>query len=76
MTVAWPLKQLAEIAPLVRRPIMVDPEVTYREIGIRSFGRGVFHKLATTGLEIGECFPSSPEIFCLTSFLRGKERLR
>jgi type I restriction enzyme S subunit len=54
MTDRWPRLTMAEIAPLVRRPIQVDAEMTYREIGIRSFGKGVFHKSPTTDLEIGE----------------------
>jgi type I restriction enzyme S subunit len=45
---------MGDIAPLVRRPVPVSPEQTYREIGIRSFARGVFHKNPTTGLEIGD----------------------
>jgi hypothetical protein len=45
---------MGEIAPLVRRPIQVDPESTYREIGIKSFARGVFHKPPSSGLEIGQ----------------------
>jgi type I restriction enzyme S subunit len=45
---------MAEVAPLVRRPVHVLPAESYQEIGIRSFGKGVFHKPPTTGLEIGE----------------------
>ena len=47
-------RTMAEIAPLVRRPVHVLPAQSYQEIGIRSFGKGVFHKPLTTGLEIGE----------------------
>jgi restriction endonuclease S subunit len=54
MTESWPLRPMSEIAPLVRRPVSVDPNGSYREIGIRSFGRGVFHKPPTAGLNIGE----------------------
>lgn len=50
----WPLRSIGEIAPLVRRPVHVSADGTYREIGIRSFARGVFHKTPTSGLEIGE----------------------
>ncbi|WP_425104521.1 restriction endonuclease subunit S [Ancylobacter sp.] len=45
---------MGEIAPLVRRPVLTSAEELYREIGIRSFGKGVFHKAPTTGLEIGD----------------------
>ncbi len=44
---------MGDIAPLVRRPVEALANETYREIGIRSFGKGIFHKPPTTGLEIG-----------------------
>lgn len=50
---AWPTFPMGEIAPLVRRPIQPKPDELYRQIGIRSFGNGVFHKAPTTGLDIG-----------------------
>jgi type I restriction enzyme S subunit len=54
MNAVWPRRPMAEAAPLVRRPVHVDVGATYREIGIRSFARGIFHKAPTTGLDIGE----------------------
>ncbi|RVC81481.1 hypothetical protein EN745_09630 [Mesorhizobium sp. M4A.F.Ca.ET.022.05.2.1] len=54
MTAAWPKAPMREIAPLVRRPIFPKAEELYQEIGIRSFGKGVFHKAPTTGLDIGD----------------------
>jgi type I restriction enzyme S subunit len=54
MTIRWPRRPLAEVAPLTRRPIHVDAGATYREIGIRSFAKGVFHKPPVTGLELGD----------------------
>jgi len=48
-----PLRAMREVAPLVRRPIKVDPRSSYSELGIRSFGKGTFHKPALTGLEGG-----------------------
>src|SRR5690242_18892535 len=44
---------MRQIAPVVRRPISVLPSAVYQEIGIRSFGKGIFHKTPTTGLQIG-----------------------
>ncbi len=44
---------MSEIAPLVRRPIQVDIAETYRELGIRSFGKGTFHKPAISGADLG-----------------------
>ncbi|MBI4681829.1 MAG: restriction endonuclease subunit S [Nitrospirae bacterium] len=44
---------MSEAAPLVRRPIKVDLSAQYPELGIRSFGKGTFHKPALTGKELG-----------------------
>jgi len=45
---------MAEVAPLVRRPVRIEPERLYQEIGVRSFGKGVFHKPPSTSLAIGD----------------------
>lgn len=45
---------MREIAPLIRRPIETSPDQYYPEVGIRSFGRGVFHKEPKTGSELGD----------------------
>jgi type I restriction enzyme S subunit len=47
-----PRMRVAEVAPIVRRPVEVDALREYPELGIRSFGRGTFHKPALTGLEV------------------------
>lgn len=47
-----PLYPMAEVAPLVRRPVETDPDGVYPEIGARSFGRGTFHKPALIGAEL------------------------
>jgi type I restriction enzyme S subunit len=44
---------MGEVAPIVRRAIRTEPDQIYPELGIRSFGRGTFHKPALSGLEIG-----------------------
>jgi hypothetical protein len=41
------------VAVLRRIPVNVEPGETYREIGIRSFGRGIFHKEPVTGASLG-----------------------
>jgi type I restriction enzyme, S subunit len=46
--------QVKKIMTLKRRQIFPEAGVSYREIGIRSFGRGVFHKERVTGEEIGD----------------------
>lgn len=44
---------LSEVAPLVRRPVEIDLEGTYPELGVRSFGKGTFHKPDLPGAEVG-----------------------
>ncbi|MBB5774053.1 restriction endonuclease subunit S [Nonomuraea jabiensis] len=44
---------VGEVIRLTRRQVDVAENDTYREIGIRSFGRGVFHKEPVTGAELG-----------------------
>ena len=41
-----PYRPMAEVAPLVRRPVEIEPDQSYPELGVRSFGRGTFHKPA------------------------------
>src|SRR5712692_6590198 len=44
---------MGDIAPLERRPIEVKPEEEYFELGIRSFGKGTFHKPSIMGASLG-----------------------
>lgn len=48
-----PRKAMREIAPIVRRPVDIEETGSYAELGIRSFGKGTFHKPSLSGLEIG-----------------------
>lgn len=50
---AWPQVALADIAPIVRRPVEIRHDQAYPEIGIRSFGKGTFHKPPLSGSEVG-----------------------
>lgn len=45
--------RLGEIAPLVRREVEIDPEASYPELGVRSFGKGTFHKAELAGIDVG-----------------------
>jgi type I restriction enzyme S subunit len=47
-----PLRPMSEVAPLVRRPIEIDLDGTYPELGVRSFGRGTFHKPDLRGADL------------------------
>lgn len=46
-------KTLGEIAPQVRRPVLVQAGQSYPELGIRSFGKGTFPKPAITAEQLG-----------------------
>lgn len=48
-----PYRPMAEVAPLVRRPVEIEPDQSYPELGVRPFGRGTFHKPALNGMEVG-----------------------
>jgi type I restriction enzyme S subunit len=44
---------MGDLCPLVRRPIEIDLEGQYPELGIRSFGKGTFHKAELSGFDVG-----------------------
>lgn len=46
-----PLRPMADVAPSVRRPVEIDIETRYREVGARSFGKGLFVKPDFDGAE-------------------------
>lgn len=48
-----PYRPMSEVAPLVRRPVEIEPDQSYPELGVRSFGRGTFHKPSLNGMEVG-----------------------
>ncbi|MDY0282025.1 MAG: restriction endonuclease subunit S [Salinivirgaceae bacterium] len=50
----WPMLPIGDLLKQVRRPVNVESDTHYREIGIRSHGKGIFHKPETTGKQIGE----------------------
>lgn len=53
MNKPWPLVSLGELLRLKRRPVVLDDQEHYAEIGIYCFGKGIFHKLPRTGFEVG-----------------------
>jgi type I restriction enzyme S subunit len=44
-----PLRPMADVAPLVRREVNIDPEQNYTELGVRSFYKGTFHRRTVMG---------------------------
>ncbi|HBJ87619.1 MAG TPA: hypothetical protein DDZ88_27930 [Verrucomicrobiales bacterium] len=53
MNKSWPNVKLGEVLTAISRPVAVKPDEIYREIGIRSHGKGVFHKEPISGIELG-----------------------
>jgi type I restriction enzyme S subunit len=45
--------RFGDLFELQRRQVDVEPDGTYREVGLRSFGGGIFHKSPSSGAEIG-----------------------
>lgn len=52
LTAHAPLKPMREIAPVVRRKVDLSMHGEYPELGIRSFGKGTFHKPAISGASV------------------------
>jgi type I restriction enzyme, S subunit len=48
---AAPLRPMAEVAPAIRRTVNIDISQSYREVGARSFGKGLFVKPDFHGAE-------------------------
>lgn len=48
-----PYRKMADVAPLVRRKAEIRAGSEYPELGIRSFGKGTFHKPALDFLGVG-----------------------
>lgn len=46
-----PYAPLADVAPLVRREVTIDPDEFYTELGVRSFNKGTFHRRRVQGAE-------------------------
>lgn len=44
---------MCEVAPIVRRKVEIELDGEYPELGVRSFGRGTFHKPVLNGIEVG-----------------------
>lgn len=49
----WNVRRLGDIAPLVRRSVEINLDATYPELGLRSYGKGTFHKPALLGSDVG-----------------------
>jgi type I restriction enzyme, S subunit len=54
MKKGWSEVAFTDFATLVRREESIDDDGEYPEVGVRCFGKGLFHKLARTGIEVGD----------------------
>lgn len=61
----WSYRTISEILEKVSNPVDVDSSATYREIGIRSHGKGIFHKEPILGKILGNkrVFHIEPDCF-------------
>lgn len=61
----WKRGKLSSVVRRVNDPLTVDPKSLYREIGIRSHGKGIFHKGPVTGKSLGNkrVFRVHPDCF-------------
>ena len=50
----WGVTKLRRLITPVARPVNVNPEQVYQEIGLRSWGRGIFHKDPIAGADLGD----------------------
>ena len=50
----WIIERVDYFVERYSKPVEVDSNSTYREIGVRSHGKGVFHKEVVSGKELGD----------------------
>ncbi|NLI14621.1 MAG: restriction endonuclease subunit S [Peptococcaceae bacterium] len=61
----WKVIELGNLLNKVRRPVKVIPNHEYQEIGIRSHGKGLFHKEPVKGSDLGNKSVFWVEVDCL-----------
>lgn len=50
----WIVARLDHLFSQARLPVSVEPDAPYQELGVRSHGRGAFHKEALRGIDLDE----------------------
>lgn len=53
LPVEWEVRKMKDIFKRVRNPVDVQENEDYKQIGIRSHGKGIFYKESVTGEELG-----------------------
>ncbi len=43
---------MAEVAPVIRKKVEIQATIKYPELGVRGFGRGIFHKPLLNGIDL------------------------
>ena len=63
----WQVKTMGAVLEKLSDPVQIEPTKMYQEIGIRSHGKGIFHKEPVLGSVIGEkrVFWVKPDVFIL-----------
>jgi type I restriction enzyme S subunit len=51
---SWKVQTVQQVLEKRSSPVDVEPEAEYRQIGLRSHGKGIFHKEAVSGESLGE----------------------
>jgi type I restriction enzyme S subunit len=61
----WKMIQIDKLVKRISNPVDVDKDKKYKQIGIRSHGKGIFYKDEVSGLELGNksVFWIEPECF-------------
>jgi len=49
----WIVAELGDLLKRIKKPVQVEPDRLYREIGIRSHGKGLFYKEPVKGSDLG-----------------------
>src|SRR5690554_4559616 len=49
----WKVLPLSMVLDRLNKPVSVNPTTSYREIGVRSHGKGLFHKNPVKGKQLG-----------------------
>ena len=50
----WKTDSVDSFVKRVNNPVAVEPDCMYRQIGVRSHGKGIFHKEPVTGKSLGD----------------------
>jgi type I restriction enzyme S subunit len=63
--------KLGDVLELERIPVDIDPDTEYRQIGIRSFGNGIFHREPCKGSELSRLnyFVVNPERLVVSNIM-------